>query len=357
MRTAILLVLILLVKLPALSQVGAYLYYDNYWKLTTRDDAIYFRTTVLDTVNLLFAGSVKDYFREGQPQMVGAYQSGLRHGNFIFYYKSGQTKIKGAYDQGRRVGEWQYFYPDGSLQQRVEFSEGDFHVWEYYDSLGQALVEEGSGPWKNRYYEPGNPEQIVVEGEFLNGKKHGKWECRTASGRIYYRETFDKGQFIKGKAINQLGQRAPKYDTEVNNKLIAPYKLAITEQFIFSNEEAKELYPYLAKVEIPEEVRFANIDVQPVYPGGMHQVYRHIAKHLTYPEQARRNGVQGKVFVQFVVEKDGSVSGVETIEGIGGGCDKEAERVVGLMDKWEPGYLDGEPVRVRMVLPIAFQFQ
>ncbi|MEO0330407.1 MAG: TonB family protein [Bacteroidota bacterium] len=341
-------------SISSVAQISSPFYYNDYWKVTTRDKATYFRTGILDTTHLVFAGGVKDYFRSGQLQMTGGYQAGLRDGTFTFYYPDGQIKIQGKYDLGNRVGEWLYYYSDGALQQRVEFVKNDFHVWEYYDSLGQALVQEGNGFWANRYYEPGNSEQIIVEGEFLNGKKHGKWECRTKTGRIYYREKFEEGEFIKGKAINAIGQRSPKYEREVDNKLLPPHKLLVTEQFIFANEEVIAQYPQLKKVEASEEVGVATIDVKPTYLGGMHQVYRHIAKHLEYPEEARRSGTQGKVFVQFIVAKDGSVTEVKTIQGIGSGCDKEAERVVSMMDNWEPGYHQGKPVRVRMILPITF---
>ena len=168
-------------------------------------------------------------------------------------------------------------------------------------------------------------------------------------------ETFKEGEFVKGKAVNAIGGRGGKYEQELNNKLLPPFKLSIAEQFIFAREDVQEEYPHLAKIVVSEEAGFNTVDVQPMYPGGMHQAYRLVTNHLVYPERARQEGIEGKVFVQFVIDKDGSVTQVKTIKGIGGGCDREAERIVSLMKDWEPGYKDGEPVRVRMVLPITFQ--
>ena len=111
------------------------------------------------------------------------------------------------------------------LKQRVEFTDNDFYVWEYYDSLGNNQVDNGTGTWQNSYYEPGNPGKITVEGKFVNGKKNGKWKCSNEYGRLYYVETFKEGEFVKGKAVNAIGGRGGKYEQELNNKLLPPFKL------------------------------------------------------------------------------------------------------------------------------------
>ncbi len=76
--------------------------------------------------------------------------------------------------------------------------------------------------------------------------------------------------------------------------------------------------------------------------------------NLRYPEAAKDAGIQGTVFVSFVVEPDGSISNIQVLRGIGGGCDEEAVRVVGMMPKWEPGYQRGEAVRVQFNMPVRF---
>jgi len=72
---------------------------------------------------------------------------------------------------------------------------------------------------------------------------------------------------------------------------------------------------------------------------------------------AREAGVKGKVYVQFVVEKDGSITDIKIIRGIGSGCDAEAKRAVKRMPKWQPGEQRGKPVRVRFVLPVNFSLR
>ncbi len=83
----------------------------------------------------------------------------------------------------------------------------------------------------------------------------------------------------------------------------------------------------------------------------------YIARNIKYPAMARESGIQGRVFVNFVVEPNGSVSNVKILRGIGGGCDEEAIRVVEAMPKWTPGRQRGKAVRVSFNLPVRFTLQ
>ena len=95
----------------------------------------------------------------------------------------------------------------------------------------------------------------------------------------------------------------------------------------------------------------------PEFVGGMEALSQYIADNIRYPEQAKRDNTQGRVFVRFVVEPDGSVADAEVLRGIGSGCDEEALRVVNAMPKWKPGRVNGNPVRVQYTLPITFKLQ
>jgi len=99
------------------------------------------------------------------------------------------------------------------------------------------------------------------------------------------------------------------------------------------------------------------VEEMPAFPGGHEAMMKHLSRSLKYPDEAAENGIQGKVFVAFVVERDGSINEVKVLRGIGGGCDQEAIRVVKGMPKWTPGKLAGKEVRVRYNLPIIFKLQ
>ena len=98
-------------------------------------------------------------------------------------------------------------------------------------------------------------------------------------------------------------------------------------------------------------------DVMPEYPGGDQAMMQFVADNVKYPQEAIDKEISGRVMVGFVVEKDGSISDVKVVKGIGGGCDEEAVRVVNAMPKWKPGMDKGKPVRVSYMMPFSFKLQ
>jgi periplasmic protein TonB len=91
------------------------------------------------------------------------------------------------------------------------------------------------------------------------------------------------------------------------------------------------------------------------YKGGMEGLYRGMAKVLRYPADARRWGIEGKVYIEFIIDKEGHVQDARCLKGIGGGCDDEGVRTISQMNKWTPAKVKGKPVIQKMVLPIAFK--
>ena len=102
---------------------------------------------------------------------------------------------------------------------------------------------------------------------------------------------------------------------------------------------------------------FQVVEVDPEFPGGMEALIKYLSENIKYPEQAKKDKIQGRVYISFVVEKDGSVADAKVLRGIGGGCDEEALRVVNAMPKWTPGKMRNTPVRVQFNLPVAFKLQ
>ena len=115
--------------------------------------------------------------------------------------------------------------------------------------------------------------------------------------------------------------------------------------------------PEIEEEEVVEQEIFQIVEEMPSFPGGELKMMEYIAKNIKYPQIARESGIKGRVFINFVVEPDGSVSNVKVLRGIGGGCDEEAMRVVKSMPKWKPGKQRGKAVRVSYMLPVNFQLQ
>ncbi|MEI6122094.1 MAG: energy transducer TonB [Bacteroidota bacterium] len=96
------------------------------------------------------------------------------------------------------------------------------------------------------------------------------------------------------------------------------------------------------------------VEEWPEFPGGDAGRIKFLSENIKYPQVAKETGIQGPVFLTFVIERDGNVSNVALIRGIGGGCDEEAIRVVNNMPRWKPGRQNGKEVRVQFNMPIAF---
>ncbi|MBN8653644.1 MAG: energy transducer TonB [Cytophagales bacterium] len=142
-----------------------------------------------------------------------------------------------------------------------------------------------------------------------------------------------------------------------------------------NEQEIKEDLKFTIDIEVTEESRVQQVEVieQPKVEeeksdevftivevtaepkGGLPAFYKYVAENIQYPVQAKRMGIQGRVFVEFVVNKDGSLTNVIAVKGIGAGCDEEAVRIVKNAPAWNPGRQRGHAVKQRMVVPITFK--
>lgn len=101
-------------------------------------------------------------------------------------------------------------------------------------------------------------------------------------------------------------------------------------------------------------------EVMPSFPGGVEAMYKYIYTNVKYPVEARKNGIHGKVVVEFMVDEKGVLSDFLVVSGIGGGCDEEAVRVITSMNtahRWTPAKTNGQNVKAMFTLPIKFVLQ
>ena len=128
-----------------------------------------------------------------------------------------------------------------------------------------------------------------------------------------------------------------------------------------ANGEILKAKEVIAEPEPPkheeENKVFDIVEQQPLFPGGTAALMKYLSEHTKYPVVAQENGVQGRVTVQFVVEKDGSISDVHVLRGVDPSLDKEAVRVVKSMPRWTPGKQNGITVRVNYRVPVLFRLQ
>ena len=137
--------------------------------------------------------------------------------------------------------------------------------------------------------------------------------------------------------------------------VFAPVYLTSGPDPVIQDKPKKESQiKYVAPVVAGKEV-YTVVEKQPSYPGGQDGYRKFLIENIKYPEEAMKNKVMGTVYITFVVEKDGAVTNVKVLRGIGSGCDEEAVRVVKMMPNWNPGENKGQPVAVQYNLPINFK--
>ena len=139
-----------------------------------------------------------------------------------------------------------------------------------------------------------------------------------------------------------IERKKPKPATTQQNKTNQPKKTKKNNNSFVKEEEEGE-----------EEV-FLVVEEDPEFPGGQEALSHYLTENIKYPQLAKENSITGRVFVTFVVEKDGSMTNVRVLRDIGGGCGAEAVRVVKSMPKWKPGKQRGKAVRTQFNLPVSF---
>jgi len=239
---------------------------------------------------------------------------GNMNGLIRFFYKGGQLKEKVTYRDGVRFGNAVTLYRNGKIQMMRLYPDSKnlnvdtpfpYLVTTYVDSLGKLEVANMNGFCHCAGSIDG--EDVVESGKILNGLRDSVWTI-TKNGNVLFIEEYKDGKLLHGTAFE--GDKKTTYDAVINS---------------------------------------------PEFVGGMEGMAKFLMKSLRYPDDTRRYGVDGKVFVQFVISEDGSVTNVEVIKSVSRSVDKEAMRVVNLMPKWKPGLQRGKPTKARFILPIRFK--
>lgn len=137
---------------------------------------------------------------------------------------------------------------------------------------------------------------------------------------------------------------------------VLPLLAMLSAPALFAQTETITVEPIRVDAEEHDpDAAFVIVEEMPTYPGGQEAMMKYLGAKIKYPKEAQGKGIQGIVYVTFVVETDGRIEGVKVLRGIGGGCDEEAVRVVQNMPKWNPGKQRGKEVRVQYNLPIRFK--
>ena len=210
--------------------------------------------------------------------------------------------------------------------------------------------------------------EAEMEASLIETKKQAKVEKKTEAPKV---EQVQKVEKVKSSiaftppVIKKDSEVKPEEEMKTQDEL-KETKTAIGAFDVKGNDEAggtvlkavEEIAtPEPPKAEPEQNKVFDVVEQQPSFPGGMGALNQWLGSNMKYPAMAAENGIEGRVIVQFVVERDGSVSGVHVVRGVDNNLDKEAVRVVSQMPKWIPGKQNGSAVRVKFTVPVTFRLQ
>lgn len=208
--------------------------------------------------------------------------------------------------------------------------------------------------------------EAEMEASLLDAKKEAKVEKKTETPKV---EQVQKVEKVKSSiaftppVIKKDSEVKPEEEMKTQDEL-KETKTAIGAFDVKGNDDAGGTVlkavediaaPEPPKHEEEQDKIFEVVEQQPQFPGG--SVNGWLADHIKYPVVAAENGISGRVVVQFVVERDGSVSQVRVVRGVDPSLDKEAQRVISSMPKWIPGKQNGQAVRSRFTVPVTFRLQ
>jgi TonB family protein len=269
-------------------------------------------------------GEYKRWHPNGQISYSGYYKDNLKDGNFESFDESGKSLKKGVYEKGKLVsGEhvlMNIAYENPEVSAKYEKGE---------EALNQYLTEKAKSL---------NPSRIVYSDKEF--KLNIVFDEKGVMTNIYNTTSSTDMEKETIKAVlRDFPAFTPAMEEGIPVTNIQLFTLKVTADGVRFESEDKV---------------YTSVDENPVFRGGPIALRNYLTSHTNYPEKARASRIQGKVFVSFVVNKDGKVSDANIVQGIHPLLDAEALRVVNDMPKWKPGRLHGQLVRVGYTLPVTF---
>lgn len=208
--------------------------------------------------------------------------------------------------------------------------------------------------------------EAEMEASLLEQKKEAKVEKKTEAPKVEVQkvEKVKSSIAFTPPIIKKDSEVKPEEEMKSQDEL-NENKITIGAFDVKGNdEEGGTVLKAVEEIAQPEPPKheeenkvFDVVEQMPSFPGGQGALMQYLSSHVKYPAVAEENGIQGRVTVQFVVEKDGSVTDVKTMKSVDPSLDKEAERVVKSMPKWIPGKQNGSAVRVKYFVPVVFRLQ
>ena len=168
---------------------------------------------------------------------------------------------------------------------------------------------------------------------------------------------FTTPEIKKDEEVQEDQEMKSQEELAATNTAIGAFTVEGNDEEAGEVLKAKEVIAEPEPPKVEETKVFDVVEEMPQFPGGQAALLEYLSKNIKYPVVAEENGVQGRVIVTFVVERDGSITDVKVVKSVDPSLDKEAARVVKSMPKWQPGKQNGSAVRVKYTVPVTFRLQ
>ncbi|WP_436516116.1 energy transducer TonB [Ekhidna sp. To15] len=314
-------------------------YFTSFWRLTSEQNASFYRLGIIDKTSQKFVGEFSDYTIENLKIQEGNYTNeGIKAGNFKLYHPNGNLHSEGSYESNQMVGSWEFYHLNGELKQVIDFDKKPFAVISSRDSLDNSVIENGSGSWIQDF------SFGTLKGEQEDFKRIGSWTLKLANGDILISEEYDNGQLVGGGNSN------------INSTFFSEYIPNYLIEKLTNHDAINSQYPNLTSLpdslmNIDTTLVFTQVEQMPE-PVNEYQYQNFIYSKLDFQEETMFSK-ERKVFLQLKIDRLGNVYDIKTVKGIGHAYDKSAERVMS-QTKWIPGYQRGTPVNVTIVRNVSF---
>lgn len=285
------------------------IYLDSTWNETSQENHKYYRI-IKDFYLEKDLYVIYDYYKTGVLQMQGTSKTkddASKEGEFIFYYENGNKKAVTNYIKSRPNGKCAEWYENGYKKLEGEYIEdektffGALKVLQFWNSKEVHSVVDGNGDYEEI------SEFFFASGKIKDGFKDGLWEGYDKKLGYTFSENYENKKFVSGVSID-------------SSKVSRNYKV---------------------------------VEFKPVPRKGYEDFYKHVGKKFKIPNMPK--GAGGKIYLKFIVDKEGQIVEPKILKGIGYGADEEALRVVSSYTNFAPGEIRGIKVRCTFSLPIAIQ--
>lgn len=286
----------------------------------------------------------------------GKFTDNKQTGIWIFNFDDDTTYTINFNNEGCPEGEiswtqrgdkWSYNIKDGVANGPVKIS----------DSYRNTTYSLSNGVADGLYTKTKNG-KVVSTGMFANGKPVGKWTSSDGIRTAYFDDNGELKYVVDettGDKSQYLNFSIPEPETpQFTYNYRGYYRGYKPENFLMRDSKLKPETGADSVVDM-SEIIYEAVEQQAQFPGGQDALNKWLCYNLSYPKASAEKGVQGRVIVQFIVEKDGSISNPTVSRGVDEDLDKEALRIVKRMPKWQPGKKNGVAVRSRYTMPVTFK--